>query len=232
MWYACVAFTDPSSPIRIGREQPFTLAMNRRQFAFWISAGIFSLGERLGAESLDTLAAVVMQCTEKCVNGKTCVELERWTYHQDSTWRWFDRETLVDDTWKLTGRTTPIHRQTGEHYTAQTGYLEETLVPDEVRFGTYEAKPHDLPDYDDDDYGEVSDKRRARDGRPPSKWLRSLYAEELRLWLPDIDVPDVGVSGMTVWTHLTRDHRFDADRIEGLNDQELARLHSAAHYGY
>ena len=106
-------------------------------------------------------------------------------------------------------------------------------VPDTLRFGTQDPVDYEeLADFDEDDYGEASDARRARDGRPPSKWLRSLYAEELRLWLPEIDVPETGVSGMTVWTHLTRDHRFDAKRIEGLTDQELAKLHSAAHYGY
>lgn len=216
----------------IPNHQPNQAAMNRRQFAFWIGAGLFSLSERLRADSLDTLAAAVMQCTETTKNGKTCVETERWSYHQDRTWRWFDRETLIDGKWELTGRTTPVHRKTGEHYTGQTGYLDESLVPNEVRFGTHSIDGHDLPDYDEDDYGEASEARRARNGRPPSKWLRSLYAEELRLWLPEIDVPEVGVSGMTVWTHLTRDHRFDATRIKGLSDMELAKLHSAAHYGY
>lgn len=208
--------------------------MNRRQFAFWIGAGLFSLGERLRAESLDTLAAVVMQCTEKRIDGNTSVEQERWSYHEDNTWRWFERETLIDDTWELTGRTIPIHRRTGEQHTPTDGYLDEELVPDAIRFGktTPGDDDHTIAYDNEDDYGEASDTRRARDGRPPSKWLRSLYAEELRLWLPEIDVPEVGVSGMTVWTHLTRDHHFDARRIEGLSDVELAKLHSAAHFGY
>ncbi len=206
--------------------------MNRRQFAFWIGAGLFSLGERLRADSLDTLAAVVMQCSEKRIDGKTCVEQDRWSYHEDDSWRWFERETLEGGEWKFSGRTTPVHRQTGEHFTDEPGHLAETLVPDEIRFGTYTTEPHELPEYDEDDYGEASEVRHAREGRPPSKWLRSLYAEELRLWLPEIDVPEVGVSGMTVWTHLTRDHRFDAAKIAGLTDPELAKLHAAAHFGY
>lgn len=208
--------------------------MNRRQFAFWIGAGLFGLSARLRAESLDSLAAFVMYCTESGSDGKVCVEQVRWSYHEDHTWRWFERETLIDGRWELTGRTTPINRTTGEPYTGATGYLDESLVPHEVRFGNERAggEYHVADDYDEDDYGEVSEARKAREGRPPSQWLRSLYAEELRLWLPRIDVPAVGVSGMTVWTHLTRDHRFLPDRIEGLTEQEMAKLHAAAHFGY
>ena len=74
--------------------------------------------------------------------------------------------------------------------------------------------------------------RRARHGRPPSKWLRSLHADELRIWLKTIDVPEADVSGMTFWTHLTRDHAFDPEKIEGLTLAEQGQLHAAAHYGY
>jgi hypothetical protein len=207
--------------------------MNRRQFAYWIGAGLFTLSERLHAEALDTLAAVVMQCTEKTVDGKVCVEEERWSYHEDDRWRWFERETLVDGQWELTGRTTPIDRRTGESPLGVEGYLDESLVPAKIRFGqSDQTRDHEFADEDDEDYGEAAAHRKARDGRPPSKWLRSLYAEELRLWLPSIDVPEAGVSGMTVWTHLTRDHLFDENRIRGLNDMELAKLHAVAHYGY
>ncbi|MCG8453448.1 MAG: hypothetical protein MI717_09740 [Spirochaetales bacterium] len=130
--------------------------------------------------------------------------------------------------------TVPVNRMTGEHLTPTDGYLDESLVPGEIRTSKTMPRADDhLIAYDDeDDYGEVSEARRARSGRPPSKWLRSLYAEELRLWLPEVEVPRVGVSGMTVWTHLTRDHYFDAEKIEGLNDMELAKLHSVAHFGY
>ncbi len=74
--------------------------------------------------------------------------------------------------------------------------------------------------------------RRARHGRPPSRWLRSLHADELRIWLATIDPPEAGVSGMTFWEHLTRDHSFDATRIVGLTEDEQAKLHAAAHYRY
>ena len=206
--------------------------MNRRQFAYLISAGLFSLGERLHAGTLDTLAAMVMQCVETKVDGKPVVDQERWTYHEDNSWRWFERETLVDGHWELTGRTRPVHRFSGEYAPDREGYVPESLVPAELRLGPGSTPDDEAHDEDTDDYGEASPRRRARDGRPPSKWLRSLYAEELRLWLPEVEVPPAGVSGMTVWTHLTRDHRFDADRIRGLNNQELAKLHAVAHYGY
>ena len=75
-------------------------------------------------------------------------------------------------------------------------------------------------------------RRRARHGRPPSRWLRSLHADELRIWLGTIDPPEAGVSGMTFWEHLTRDHSFDATRIAGLTEDEQAKLHAAAHFGY
>ncbi len=77
-----------------------------------------------------------------------------------------------------------------------------------------------------------TEKCRARHGRPPSKWLRSLHADEISIWLKTIRVPEAGVSGMTVWNHLTRDHNFDAKRIKGLSEPEQFKLHAAAHYGY
>ena len=59
-----------------------------------------------------------------------------------------------------------------------------------------------------------------------------VHADELRIWLGTIDPPEAGVSGMTYWTHLTRDHSFDPLKIEGLAEPEQAKLHAAAHYGY
>ncbi len=37
---------------------------------------------------------------------------------------------------------------------------------------------------------------------------------------------------MTYFTHLTRDHFFDGDKIAGLTEDEQAKLHGAAHDGY
>ncbi len=158
---------------------------------------------------------------------------EHWTAAENRTWRWYERETFVDGQWKLTGITTPINKETGEAYTGRTGYLDKSLVPAKVRAGyrvisadeateeTIEPGPH-KPDA----------ARRARHGRPPSMWLRRLDAPEIRIWLKTIEVPEAGVSGMTYWTHLTRDHSFDPDKIEGLTIDEQAKLHAAAHDGY
>ncbi len=81
-------------------------------------------------------------------------------------------------------------------------------------------------------FGQVSLERRSQDGRPPSEWLRSMDADELRAWLADVEVPEAGVSGMTFWTHLTRDHMFRPLLIKGLTEAEQAKLHAATHFGY
>ncbi len=88
------------------------------------------------------------------------------------------------------------------------------------------------PPLDAESYGQVSLERRAQDGRPPSEWLRSMDADELRDWLADIEVPEAGVAGMTFWTHLTRDHMFRPLLIKGLTEAEQAKLHAVAHFGY
>ena len=59
--------------------------------------------------------------------------------------------------------------------------------------------------------------------------LRSIGGSALT---SDIEVPEAGVSGMTYWTHLTRDHSFDPVKIAGLTIDEQAKLHAAAHHGY
>ena len=158
---------------------------------------------------------------------------EHWTAASNRTWRWFERENYVDGRWKLTGITTPIDKQTGQPYTGKTGYLDESLAPVEMRLANQAASPAEAAD----DTAEREDHqpdpvRRARHGRPPSKWLRSLHADEIRIWLKTIEVPEAGVSGMTYWTHLTRDHFFDPDKIAGLTIDEQAKLHGAAHFGY
>lgn len=139
--------------------------MQRRRFLFWVSLGVFQVGELLRVEALDRLAAAVITSGE---------------------------EPLSD----------------GD---------DEPTVEEEA---------------DEGEPGKPDAKRRARDGRPPSRWLRSLKADELRIWLPTIDPPEAGVQGMTFWTHLTRDHSFDAEKIKGLTIPEQAKLHAAAHDGY
>lgn len=206
--------------------------MTRRRFAFWLGMGMFTLSERLRIGSLDAWAAEAMRRTEPKPAGVDASPPIHWTANENTAWRWFERESFVDGSWKLTGITTPIRKTTGEHATG-TGYLDESLVPQQVRGGgsgiVENLPPELLAEYAEH---QPSDRRKGRHGRPPSKWLRSLYADELRLWLRTIDVPEAEVSGMTFWEHLTRDHSFDAEKIEGLSVEEQAKLHAAAHFGY
>jgi hypothetical protein len=211
--------------------------MKRRQFVFWCSFGLFNLGERLRIGGLDSLAAAAMRLADPAAENKPTAPPEHWTSAENNTWRWFERETFVDGRWKLTGITTPIDKETGERYTGRTGYLDERLVPAEVRLGHHQAATDEAATETDDGPIEPSPHhpdpvRRARHGRPPSRWLRSLRAAEIQVWLKTIEVPEAGVSGMTYWTHLTRDHSFDPDKIAGLTIDEQAKLHAAAHHGY
>lgn len=207
--------------------------MQRRRFLFWISLGMFSLSDRLGIDALDRLAAATLEADEPPKSDKPKSPVH-WRAAHNSTWQWYEREHLREGKWVLTGITTPINRRTGEPYTGAKGYLDETLVPAEIR--TWDPKGLDNFDFVDDDADSTEHKpdpqRRARHGRPPSKWLRSLRTDELRIWLKTIDVPEAGVSGMTFWEHLTRDHFFIPDRIAGLTEDEQAKLHAAAHHGY
>jgi hypothetical protein len=195
--------------------------------------GLFNLAEKLRADGLDELAAATMRGADAASATATSPTPIHWSAADNRTWRWYERESLIDGQWTLTGITTPIHKKTGQPYTGRNGYLDDSLVPEELRG----SSPLDNADAHteagaDRDHGHADPVRRARHGRPPSKWLRSLNADEIRIWLKTIKVPEAGVSGMTYWTHLTRDHSFDPDRIAGLTIAEQAKLHAAAHYGY
>jgi hypothetical protein len=212
--------------------------MNRRQFAFWIGFGLFSLGDRLRVYGLDDLAAAAMRATEaaspaSAPSAEKAIAPVHWTAAENKTWRWFEREDYVDGNWKLTGITTPVHKKSGEPKADGTGYLDEIIVPESLRLGK-DDKAIVLPPEVEAEYArhQPKAKLRERHGRPPSKWLRSLHADELRIWLKTIDPPEAGVSGMTYWEHLTRDHSFDEKKIEGLTIDEQAKLHAAAHHGY
>lgn len=220
----------------MGRDES-GFSLSRRRFAFWVGFGLFSLAEKLHADGLDDLAAATMRFTETegdspAADAAVKEGAVHWTAAENNNWFWFERENLKDGKWLLTGITAPIHKETGERYTASTGYLEDSLVPEDVRNGRHDSKPASGETAFEADHGQASSMRRARHGRPPSRWLRSLQADELRIWLKSIDPPPAGVEGMTYWTHLTRDHSFDAEKIAGLNQDEQAKLHAAAHHGY
>jgi hypothetical protein len=226
--------------------------MNRRRFTFWLGFGLFSLSEKLSVSGLDAIAAAAMRTTAKAKSATARTGAEHWSVGGNKTWRWFERENLIKGDWVLTGTTTPINKKTGERKPENFAYLDDSLVPAEVLASdkdTINLVNHEAAaeiDADGKDTVEQADhepvvdldpqlpteKCRARHGRPPSKWLRSLHADEIRIWLKTIRVPEAGVSGMTVWTHLTRDHGFDAKHIEGLTEDEQNKLHAAAHFGY
>ncbi|MDV6031822.1 MAG: hypothetical protein F9B45_17365 [Phycisphaera sp. RhM] len=117
---------------------------SRRRFAFWLGFGMLSLGERIRVGALDDLTAV-----STSIAGSDGIDLlpihpgpsdgvvreslaEHWSIGHNASWRWYERENLVRGVWKTTGVTLPIDRETGKAYTGQTGYLDESLVPDVI----------------------------------------------------------------------------------------------------
>ena len=199
------------------------MTISRRRFAFWVGLGLFSLANKLRVYALDELAAALLDggFSATAPPSDAGTPPLHWRVASNGVWRWFERERWTDGKWTLSGITTPVNVKTGEPYRGHEGYLDLAEVPTEVRRST-EEREHEWASH------HATDKRRARHGRPPSKWLRSLHADELRIWLNTIDVPEADVVGMTYWEHLTRDHSFDPANIEGLVENEQAKLHAAA----
>jgi hypothetical protein len=201
---------------------------------FWLSFGAFTLAEKLGLSGLDSLAAAAMDSTAVKPSKKSRKLPVHWSVAQDDEWRWFEREHFIDGQWWLTGTTAPVNKKTAERKNdGNEAYLDDSLVPAAVRSSSQEiVLAAAVVDAASTDTQLPTSRRRNRHGRPPSKWLRSLNADEIRIWLKTIECPEAGVEGMTYWTHLTRDHSFNPDRIEGLTEAEQAKLHGAAHFGY
>jgi hypothetical protein len=200
-------------------------------FALLVGLGIVASPNLIKAEG--------QQAASKRAEPKTTAaspSIVRWKAAENNTWRWYERENRTNGHWELTAITTPVHKRTGQRYTGATGYLDENVVPIEVRRqgrDVHESSAVESSTAEESgETGRPDTARRERGGRPPSKWLRSLNANELREWLKTIEVPEAGVEGMTYWEHLTRDHSFDPKKIEGLTEEEQAKLHAAAHYGY
>lgn len=227
--------------------------MTRRRFAFWIGMGLFGAAERLRAEGLDALAASLMKATEEPTAPPAPIEAVEapavempvhWQWTHNNTWKWVQRDHFIDGEWRTTGMTTPVRRDTGELLGEPVeGYLDDAEVPetfltafDEIVDANGDSATPEgdegIRQEDDAPGPDAAEYRRARHGRPPSRWLRTLDAPELSIWLATVSPPDAGVQGMTFEEHLTRDHQFDADRITGLTDDEMAKLHAAAHHGY
>lgn len=195
------------------------LQTSRRRFTLLLGAGLLGVP--------DNVFASLWQDTPDTPRK------EFWTIGENRLWWWYERHKKLDYDWKITGITTPIHKESGKPYTGQTGYLEETLVTEHIRELVREVSAEQVAEASKK-YAEhqATAAHKARDGRPPSEWIRSLTTTELRVWLRTIEVPEAGVSGMTCWCHLVRDHSFDPYKIEGLTQDEQDELHSAAHFGY
>ena len=109
--------------------------MKRRRFSVLGSASAFSHSAKNYA--LDGLGR--LGCGHKCARAEPSPPGEpfeapvHWRAASNNTWRWYERENLVDGRWKLTGITTPVHKKTGQPYTGHTGYLDDSLVPIEIR---------------------------------------------------------------------------------------------------
>lgn len=217
--------------------------------------GLFGVAERLGASELDALAADLMDAAQPeaapplptAVEPVATAEMPvHWQTTHNRTWRWVQREHYADGEWRLTGMTRPVRldgAEAGETLNEVGGYLEEGAVPIAYRTAYEEiadangdslapSEDHGISANEDQPGPDAAEHRRGRHGRPPSRWLRSLEAAELSVWLATIDPPEAGVDGFSFEEHLTRDHGFDVDRIAGLDEDELAKLHAAAHHGY
>lgn len=198
-----------------------SLPTSRRNFTLMMSAGILGLSN---------------QVTEAMWEGTTASSAEKrayWTIGENRRWWWYERHQQRDHDWRITGITTPLDKKTNQAYTGRKGYLDVQLVSDHVRNLVREVSDEEIEEALQK-YGDhtADAERKARDGRPPSDWILNLTSSELRVWLRTIEVPEVGVSGMTCWCHLTRDHSFAPEKIEGLTQAELDELHAAAHFGY
>ncbi len=220
-----------------------TTLLSRRSFSTLLAASGFLVASSRRTTGQEPSESVLVgsldepnRVRDSVANEST--SQERWTAAQNESWQWYERESLRHGQWMLTGITTPVHRATGKRVEDVNGYLDESLVPIEVRRSgnaDNESLPtvvRNEPPLGPDSYGQVSLDRRSQDGRPPSEWLRSMEVEELREWLAEIEVSEAGVQGMTFWTHLTRDHMFRPLLIKGLTEVEQAKLHAAAHFGY
>lgn len=198
--------------------------ISRRRFAFWMGFGLFTLSNKLRVYALDELAAALMGGAEMHAFGASRELPAHWRAVDNGAWKWFERERFIEGQWVLSGITRPVNLETGERADDTEGYVDESEVPLRVREGRL-ANDEGVDREPDPDL-------QARHGRPPSKWLRSLNAQELSIWLRTIDPPEADVVGMTYREHLTRDHSFEPVKINGLNELEQAKLHAAAHHGY
>lgn len=211
---------------------------DRRRFGIALGLGLLASKTLWGDdEIISSSEPAFVDWQQLAEQGQT---FEHWTPEEDSQWKWYRLERYVDGNWQSVGISCPVNKETGELYQPATEYVSLEDIPDYVLSGDLPVRSPDIarhlaPSQFDHQTAmqRVPDAEiQLRDGRPPSDWLLSLNAEELRIWLESVDAPEAGVNGMTFWVHLVRDHSFDPRRIEGLTEHEFMLLHSAAHYGY
>src|SRR5262245_19097517 len=167
--------------------------MTRRQFAFWLGFGLFGLSEKLNIRGLDRLAAATMRASDSKSSKKPAAPSENavhWAATDNKEWRWYERENYIDGQWVATGITTPVNKTTGQRKWEPGGYLDENLLPSEMRtadekymvaFATHpNSGEHEHANHDEPNPHLPTEKVRGRHGRPPSEWLRSLHRSEER----------------------------------------------------
>ncbi|MCR9294902.1 MAG: hypothetical protein NXI32_19460 [bacterium] len=211
---------------------------SRRQFTFALGLGLVSAKLAWGENgTISELPPDYLDWQQLAERGHV---FEHWTPEEDGPWQWYRLERYIEATWKSVGISLPVNRDTGEEFEPSDGYIHRDEIPsyvlaEELPLLPEEVRRHLSPSQFDPEEAlrrKPDPEIQLRDGRPPSDWLTSLNAEELRKWLVTIDAPPATVNGMTFWVHLIRDHSFDPRRIEGLSEHEFFLLHSAAHHGY
>lgn len=210
----------------------------RRQFVLALGLGFLPSRTSWGDEEITSSPeSAFVDWQELAKKGQT---FEHWTPEEDGKWKSYRAERYVDGNWKSVAISLPVNVESGESFQPAEGYVSLNEVPSHVLSGELPSLPESIkrqmiPSQFDsmEATRRLPDPQiRIRDGKPPSDWLRSLHAEELRTWLKTIDTPEATVNGMTFWVHLVRDHSFDPRSIEGLTEREFLLLHSAAHFGY
>ncbi len=214
--------------------------MNRREFTAAFAVGLLgastAVARRFAPVSLADpwdLPAEYLNTERVLDTGHTLVE--HWRIGQNGTWRWFEKSELTKGIWRHTGMTMPVHRRDGFQVSGRdcADYLLMSEVPEPV-IAAAEAGSADICIAREgaSPGPAVSSLRKARDGRPPSRWVRDLDADQLHLWLATFEPPRADVAGMTFFEHLTRDHGFSSHAVATLTLAEQAKLHGAAHGGF
>ena len=160
--------------------------MTRRRFAFWLGFGLFTLAEKLRMGSLDALAAATMRTAEPSPVGENSLAraLERGRKQYVALVR------TRDATLTANGSSPESRRRSVKRLASLTRelerYLDPNVVPASVQSVDNEVTAEEIADAKAK-YGHRRPHatRVARHGRPPSKWLRSLNADEIRIWLCD-----------------------------------------------